>query len=266
MARERLCRGCRHNLEGRHKNALRCRPCASAKRHTPAHNLTLAQQKRVCSYVGKLKVTEIAAKVGVSRASLLRFRAEANITFKIIRYTPQQIAEVSEYYEHNGRIATAKKFPKLVIRSLIERHYIGQSRQIKWSPKQLHQAAKWAGLITRARQAEKFNRPNAKSGSIHSLWNRKMRIIGSLHGLRTNRAKWLLSPGFPMVLIATEQGTDCHRLCLWCDAVNWLPEGTPPFLREAIRSMADFQFWLFAPAHPGRAIRAILAAERRAAS
>lgn len=253
-----------------HANAKWCGVCARKLVKKPRSNMTPAQVSRALRLRGKLKREEVARRVGVSAATIGRLGRELGLSFASVAHTyraaPGLIEAVTAYYSKHGKVKTQKKFPNVKIRSIVER-YPCEPRQIRWTDDQIVDAARMAGLIPMARQAKIFNRPNARVGSIRSLWVKRMKMGGgSLHGLRPWQAQAILRPGYPVIRMGywnrrcnTNPGPPKVRaLALWCDIEPWILEGTPAFIREGIRAMAQFQRWLYRTQNPRRAILALL--------
>jgi hypothetical protein len=263
-----LCPDCRVRLVRDHRNAKRCAPCAEARVRRPHHALTPAQVKRALHLRGKYPRRELARRVGVTDVAINRLGRELGLSFSAMPYAanPKLVARVTAYYAKPGRAATQKRFPEVKVRSIFERYSSGL-RQIRWTDKQVVQAARMAGLVSMERQARIFNRPNAHAGAIKSLWVKRFRLGGAhIHGISRHSAKALLRSGYPTVATQFwetrqrrgDNSSFTRHIVLWCDMEPWLLPGTPDFLRDAVRAMADFQCWLFKTPHPRRAILAML--------
>jgi hypothetical protein len=263
-----LCPDCRVRLVQEHGNAKRCAPCAKARVQRPHHAMTPAQVRHALRLRGKYQKKEVARLVGVPWGSLSRLGRELGVSFSAMPYAanPALVARVTAYYAKHGRRATEKRFPEVSVRYIIER-YPHRPRQVRWTGEQIVQAARMAGLVSKERQAKLFKRPNAQRGSITSLWMKRFGHGGAnIHGISQWGAKALLLPGYPTVMTqfwetrqrAGDGASFTRQLVLWCDMEPWLLPGTPPFLRDAVRAMADFQCWLFKTPHPRRAILAML--------
>jgi AcrR family transcriptional regulator len=262
-----LCPDCKVRLVKDHWNAKRCTVCAEVRATWPTGKLTSAQARQAMALRGKMKRADIAKRLGVSVPSLYRFGRDEGISFALVR-SPEYVRlveRVSRYYERHGRKATEKRFPDVRVRSIIER-YPHAPRQIRWTGEQIIQAAKMAGLVSMERQAKIFNRPGTNQGAIRSLWTKRFRLAGgNIHGVSNHTARALLRPGYPAIRtqfwITRNQRCDrafARRIVLWCDMEPWLLPGTPLFLRDAVRAMAEFQRWLFKTQEPRRAILALL--------
>jgi hypothetical protein len=262
-----LCPDCKVRLVKDHWNAKRCGPCAKMRVSRPHHAMTPAQVRQALALRGKCTRKEVARRVGVTDVAINRLGRELGVSFSAKPYStnPGLVARVAAYYARHGRQATQKRFPDVCVRSIVER-YPHRPRQARWTDEQIVQAARMAGLVSAKRQAEMFNRPNAREGSIKSLWAKRFGRGGAhIHGLSKHAARALLRPGFPTV--ATQFWAMRHwandlpfsrEIVLWCDVEKWLLPGTPDFLRDAVRTMADFQRWLFKTETPRRAILALL--------
>ena len=147
---------------------------------------------------------------------------------------------------------TQKRFPTLSVRSIVERHY-GEfkPRQVKWTPTQVQQLAKFAGIISFEDQAKYFNRPRAHVGSIRSAWMKKFGYgSGNINGMSGWRAKIFVTEDCPSVKTSfwdTNHKARSHsrQLYLWTDMERFLKPDCPAFIKEAIVAMAGFQRWLF---------------------
>lgn len=182
----------------RHANAKYCKPCALKLRQKPAHNLNPEQIKIVKRYVGKKPRHEVAQLAGCSLAALRRWARDNDMSLAWIGGTkkylirPELIKEVCEYYAKHGKLATKKKYPKVRLRSIIERYYkdLGMPpRQKRWTDKQVIELAKLQGMYSQPYQAIYFNRPNAARSSIpHKLSRFYGRNLKHVNGL----PKWLI--------------------------------------------------------------------------
>lgn len=265
--RHDLCPDCQVRLVRDHWNAKRCGPCAKARVKRPHHAMTPAQVRHALALRGQCPRKEVARRVGVTDVAINRLGRELDLSFSAKPYStnPLLVAQVTAHYARHGRPATEKRFPNINVRSIVER-YPHRPRQTRWTDDQIVQAARMAGLVSAKRQAELFNRPNAHEGSIKALWMKRFGAGGAhIHGFSKHAARALLRPGFPTVKTQfwamRHWANACaftRELVLWCDMEEWLLPGTPDFLRDAVRTMADFQRWLFKTESPRRAILALL--------
>jgi len=269
MSRE-LCAACGRRPRVAHFNAKYCLPCREQRLRQPRSSLSEAQKAYVRAWrpveYGRDQARALAEELGVSRASVRRYCRDIGKSLRLPRYSEHLQAEVLAYYERHGRLATEDKFPTVRVRSLVERRPHA-SRQVRWTPDEIILAARMGGLIPADIQAEFFGRPNAGAGSIRSLWMKRFGFSGgALHGMHPARARFLLRPGFPTVVMPGHWRPSAgartrhtrRRLVLWCDMGPWLLPGLPPFFADAVAALAHFQRWLFAPEPPGEAIRGML--------
>lgn len=70
-------------------------------------------------------------------------------------------------------------------------------------------------------------------------------------------AKEILKPGYPVVktrMWSKRKKSKNHGfergLVLWCDMKPHLIRGTPKFVRDAIKTLSQFQCWLFESKNP----------------
>jgi hypothetical protein len=188
-------------------------------------------------------------------SDLQRYGREHKISFatesgscKYIR-NPMLIKEVIDYYVKNGKIATAKKFPRISIRSIIER-YAHAPRQTRWTSAQLLDLLKMAGLISFPAQAKYFNRPNANTGSITSVWFKKFRYkYRNIHGLPNEVVKRLVTKKPIPIKVKY-----FNILYLWCDIAKVVRPELPEYIKDAIKAIADLQRKIFNSNNPRQAI------------
>lgn len=268
-----LCPSCKQELVQQHHNAKWCAVCAAERRKKPPSSLTPAQVRKALKLRGTMLKDDVAKAVGVSRAAITRLGRERGVSFSAMPYAtnPKLVARVIAHYDKHGRIATQKRFPDVSVRAIVEHYGRGrQPRQVRWTDEQIVAAARMAGIVSMERQAEIFGRPGAHKGSIRSLWIKRLKVAGGgIHGMSAHTARHLLRPGFPVVTTQfwnTRRGSSefSRQIVLWCDMGPWLRRGTPPFVREGIKAMTNFQRWLFKTDNPRKAILAMLRKERRA--
>jgi hypothetical protein len=210
-------------------------------------------------------IKKLAKKVGTSDSNLNRWAKQNGVSINALKYPDATVHAVTAYYSNNGRVKTETRFPGICVRSIVERYPV-KPRQIRWKESEIILAAKMAGLVAMERQARIFNRPNANIGSIRSLWVKKFRNSGGgIHGLSDHQARHLLKPGYPIIRTQfwvtrnrLDRDEHARKLVLWCDMGPWLKRGTPKFIREAVKSMAQFQCWLFESSNPKRQILKLL--------
>lgn len=252
------CAECWATVKAKHFNTKYCRPCREKLLKRPAHSMTEAQINQARALIGKMSREEIASAVGTSVSSLKRaFRGTRLAFYNYCVVNPGLVRQVNSYYEKHGKNKTAEAFglkPKQV-EHIVYRYKLAKPRQIRWTDKQITEAARMAGLISLKAQAKYFNRPNANAGSIKSLWNKRFQTAGGcINGMTrwtakelvTSKAKYLKPIG------NTRKGepVEFRNLILWVDMEKCLKPGLPKFLQDAIYTMADFQRWLWRSDNP----------------
>jgi len=193
----------------------------------------------------------LAKEVGISSSHTKRWAKAHGVNINAVKYLDHVVKEVCEYYARHGKLKTQKKFPNVRIRSIIER-YATEPRQIRWKADQLVELVKMAGLVSRSRQAEIFNRPNAHAGSITSAWMKKFGTSGSsVNGLSRWVARHYVTFACPFYETGYWEvpgkgviGARRRVLALWVDVAAHLRPTVPEHLADAIRAMAKFQRWL----------------------
>lgn len=256
MTAKRKCHRCKKKeIASTVKHAKYCLECRLELRQHPKHNLSKEQIKKVIPLIGKYSRVEIAKKLKVSVSDLQRYGKEHKLSFSTARGSrkyfrdPRLIKEVLDYYVKNGKIATAKKFPRVSIRSIVER-YAHAPRQIRWTNPQLLDLLKMAGLISFPAQAKYFNRPRANAGSITSVWFKKLRYkYNNIHGLPNAVAKRLVTKR-PIPIKVRYFNT----LYLWCDIAKVVRPELPEYIKDAIKAIADLQRKIFKTDNPRQAI------------
>lgn len=269
-----LCPACKSRPKQKHQNSKWCLSCALERRKRPIGRLTGHQKAWVKSQIGKMPIKDMADHLETSVSNIRRSLPGFSIWFHNGKYknNPKLVRQVLAHYSAHGMISTKKAFPNISVRSIVDRPaYYGvkvKPRLIRWKESEIVLAAKMAGLIDGKRQAKIFNRPGANEGSIKSLWMKRFgHGGGNIHGMSEWMARELLKPGYPVLktrVWSKRKGQpDCgpiRGLVLWCDMVTHLRRGTPPFVREGIKTLAQFQCWLFQSDNPKREILKILEA------
>lgn len=247
----RICPLCRKHPLGSHANTKWCKGCASELRRSPKHTLTPAQQRKALRLRGKKPRQEVADRVNCSVANLSRFARANGVSFSAMPYATnaQLVKQVVAYYRKHGFKETQKQFPRLKIRNIVDRYDGTCSRQKRWTPEQIVQAVRMAGILSEARQAKLFARPGAGAGSVRSLWNKRLNgQPNSVLGLPMYAAGFLCRPSVPSVLVSTKRPSkhmSTRRMVLWVDAELFLRPGVSLPLRKAVRALAKFQRWLW---------------------
>lgn len=247
-----ICPICKKRERKKHWNGKYCEECALEKRRRPASSLNEFQKRKVRKLAGKVPQVEIQKILGVGKSALQRFGREEGFYYLVPKYSQKTIDEVIGYYVKWGKVKTEKAFPKVKVRSIVER-YAHIPRQSKWTEKELVLLSKMAGLVSMEAQARYFNRPNAHGGSIQSAWMKKYKVSGSqINGLSWSIAREFVRPICPIVKTEfwrqnpkNKRGANFSRtLVLWVDLENHLRENIPEHIKRGISALAKFQRWL----------------------
>lgn len=235
--------------KNKHFNTRYCKPCADLLRKKPAGKLTLRQEREVRRLAGKMLIKDLAKHVGTSDSNLDRWARTHNVDINSLKYKPAVVRDVCEYYAKHGMVKTKKKFPKVTVRSIVERYMRSldlPKRQMRWTSQQLVELAQMAGLVGLEKQAAHFSRPNAYKGSIRSVWSKRFGHGAiNINGLSKQIAKaYVLDscPYYATSFFPIKQGP--RIVALWIDVETHLREDVPDHLRKAISAMARFQRWL----------------------
>lgn len=200
----------------------------------------------------------------------MRFARDTGVNINHLKYPDKVVNEVCDYYSVHGIVKTKKRFPKIKVRSIVERYYGDRpKRQIRWTEDQLIEAVKMAGLVNYKAQAKIFNRPNSGAGSIKSLWVKVFSGANSeINGLKHETAKWLvdikrcpvvvIKPLNPRIRKRDLKRNQIYKLYLWCDMENHLNPLIPDYFRSAIKTMAEFQRKIFGVSLPQQKIRHLI--------
>ena len=224
----------------------------------PLGRLTPEQDRLARRLAGTMYYQLLAKRVGVSRSTIMRWAHYNSVNVNALAYKPEVVEAVCAYYEKHGKEATQKRFPNVRVRSIVERHKDYRPRQIRWTNKQIIEAAKMAGVVSFEGQAKFFNRPNANAGSIKYLWHKRFKFgMQTIHGMSAHLAKDLVTKDCPYVASrfwrTKRKGQVFGRkLYLWVDMENYLRPEVPDFIREGVETLAEFQRWLFKSEHPKR--------------
>lgn len=264
----RICPSCEKRPMQKHHNSKWCLRCALERRKRPLGRLTSKQRAFAIRHRADMPFLDICKKLKSSPSNVKRSCRGVRFCFKNgkLRNNPQLIRKVLDYYSANGWHLTVKAFPDVRIKSIIHRaEYYGQTlkpRQIRWKNSEIVLAARMAGLVEGKRQARIFNRPGANEGSIKSLWMKKFgHGGGNIHGMSEWMARRILRPGYPVLktrMWSPRRGTKAEfqrGLVLWCEMEPFLLRGTPKFIRDGVKTMARFQYWLFETRDPAKKIR-----------
>lgn len=223
--------------------------------------MTKAQIREAKALANTMPREDIAKTIGVSVVNLKRSMPGQKFWFKNGKYknNPELVKKVLNYYFKHGKPKTVERFPEINVKAVVDRpEYYGIRRiyrQIRWTDAQLIDAAKMAGLVSLKGQAKFFNRPRAFEGSIQSLWNKRFGYRGgSLNGMVHWYAKELVNSNArylrPVGTSREGKHVEFRRLILWVDMEKNLKPDAPQFMQDAIKSMADFQRWLWKSDNP----------------
>jgi hypothetical protein len=234
-----------------HPNAKYCQPCKELLRVKIEPFLYEDTKQLIRKYAGKIERKALAKKAGVSIATLKRFARMENLDITTFRYTDDEIKTVCEYYVVNGIVKTAEKFPHVKVRSIIERYVrkLGlDARQIRWTPQNLLEAAKMAGVISNNAQAKYFGRPNAYAGSIKSLWQKNFKCRPSnLNSCPHWIAKQIVDLRCPFY---AKRGRSTKMFAFWADIHRNLKDSVSDEVKILVAAMAKFQKWLHNTENP----------------
>lgn len=266
-----LCERCERRPKKDHRNSKWCVACARDLKRKPKGTLTKSQIRYAKSCIGKMGVRDIAARMGVSPSNITRSCPGVSFWFKNgkLKNNPKLVRKVLAYYSKHGKPATAKAFPDISVKSIIDRpKYYGvkmKPRLKRWTNDEIVLAAKMAGLVEAKRQAKIFNRPGANEGSIRSLWMKRFgHGGGNIHGMSEWMAKHILMPGYPVTKTLmwsrrkNSKGDKSRGLILWCDMQPYLLRGLPKYITDSVKTMAAFQCWLYGTDNPKAEILRLL--------
>lgn len=252
----RPCVLCGTRFTPSHWNRKKCDECRTTFYNTGY--LTPAQERTVRRFAGKIYIHELAAKVGVSKPTLVRWARRTKVSLNALKYTDRVVKEVCEYYVQHGRHKTQKRFPDVNVRSVVERYLAGltdERRQVRWTPAQLIRLVKMAGLVSFSRQAERFGRPGAHAGSVKSAWTKRFKVgSANINGLSYWTARGYVTKACPfyetdfwekrVTIDRKRSTTQVRKIALWIDVARHLRDDVPDHLASAIQAMARFQVWL----------------------
>ena len=249
------CLVCKKRNAKKHANAKYCGPCAEDLKKRPVGRLTASQIRKAKKLAGTMKREDVAAAVGSGRTNFNRWARESGINFNSLKYKPETIQKVCEYYVEHGKTKTQKNFPKVKVRSIVERYLKKLDlppRQARWTDQQCVELVKMAGIVSMRAQARWFDRPNAHRGSIQSAWMKKFKHGGgSTNGLSWHVAKHytdgycpVLQTKFWVTRNKTRQHESQRMLVLWVDLEKYMNPDTPNHIKDGIRALARFQRWV----------------------
>lgn len=254
--KDKRCIECHVKIKKAHPNRKRCESCVLLLRNKPKGTMTPSQIKSAKKLAGTMPREEIAKTLGVSLTNLKRSCTGTKFYF-FNRYAnnPELVNKVCAYYEKNGKKKTQETFPDINVRCLIERYKNFSPRQTKWRDEEIIEAVKMAGLISFTGQQLYFHRPNAHEGSIRSLWMKRFRFgQGKINGLRGHRGLPLVTDRCKPITIWFGDTRDRSKweskIYLWVDLEKHLKPEVHPDIKQAIKSMAQFQKWLWNSKNP----------------
>lgn len=242
----KLCARCKAKPKfSKHPNAKYCLSCKAILKVKIEPFLYEDTKQIIRKYAGKIERKKLAKKAGVSIATLKRFARMENLDITTFRYKPEEIETVCKFYLVHGIHKTIEKFPRIKVRSIVERYLkplgIG-ARQQRWTPEQLHEVAKMAGLVSNNAQAKYFGRPNAYAGSIKSAWSKVLKCRPSnLNSCPHRIAKHIVEYRCPFY---AKRGKSHVMFALWCDVERNLKDNVSDDVKKLVSAMAKFQKWL----------------------
>lgn len=267
MRTKRVCLKCEKSIKG-HFNRKRCRSCAKELRSRPSSSLTPAEIRKASRLIGKMSGEDIANELGTSLPNLKRaFRGRRLAYYNYCQANPMLVKNVNKYFETHTQNETAKHFgiSRKQVDHIIYRYRSAKPKQVRWTDTQLVEAAKMAGLVSYTAQAKYFNRPGANEGAIKSLWVKRLNgLSATLHGMPHWTAKNIVNQNArylkPLGMSRDNRLIKFRRIILWIDMEKNLKKNVPPFIREAVETMADFQRWLFKSKNPKKQILKLIEA------
>ena len=232
--------------------SLYCPACRQSNRQRPRTTLTAAQQAQLRPLLGQLPYTELCARVGCSRAALVRWLRAEGLHSNTKPYPPGVVEAVLAVYvmapPGQGKQRVQELFPDVNVRSIVERYQSKfgiAKRQRRWTAEEKREAVKMAGLVSTGAQARWFKRPNASDGAITSLWIKSFGTApGAINGLGVHLAWRLVRPGCPAVIVRHRVSSGAAAKILWIDLAAWLRPEVEPWIAEAVRALARFQWWV----------------------
>lgn len=269
--KDKLCQECHKNKKSsNHANSRYCIACKNKFLSKPKGSLNEKQIKYAKRYAGKKNILDIAKDLGVSKSNIKRSMPGVSFCF-LYKYkkNPALVLSVSNYYSKHGKKKTEKKFGKEInVRSIVEHYKLHSPRQIRLTNDNYNELLKMAGLITIYAQAKFLNRPGANEGSIKSFWQKSILSKNSngqtdINGIRYHKAKHLVNrtwnpkkknyilhcPFVEIKFFAQDKALN-NKIYLWIDLEKNLKETIPNFVKEAVRTQAIFQKWIWQDNNP----------------
>lgn len=186
-------------------------------------------------------------------------------------YSKEIVSAVLEECEQRGPLATQRLFPNVRVSSIINRYRRETARKYAvWSAKEIVHASRMAGIIDRNAQAQLLPGQKRTPRAIFSFWTSRCRSTAYLHGLTRKMGRMVAQKDCPIVprnggwtVKAKKKDAPLKRMVscwivLWCDLERHLKPCVPKGIANAIRCMAEYQRWIFAPKDPGVAIRKMI--------
>lgn len=240
----KTCLDCDTLLTHAHANRKRCESCAEARRRRPAGNLAPWQADQVRSMLNCYTRDEMAKRIGVSKGTIGRWLRDQGLKSNALKYGDEMIQSVIDAYEAHGKHKTQQLFPGVTVRSIVERNP-HRPRQIRWLDDEIIEAARMAGLVRTNSQAAYFNRPNAYSGSIKSLWAKRFGCAPhDVNGLAVSLTWRIAKPGVLATTVYHANSSGAQAKILWLDLASWLRDDVEPWIMRAVEALARFQAWL----------------------
>ena len=240
----KTCPDCGFSLTDAHPNRKRCEPCAEARRRAPAGRLAPWQEDMVRVMINIYTQEEMAQRIGVSKTTVSRWLREQGLHSHAQKYGDDVVEAVLAVYETHGKAEAQKQFPNVTIRSIVERHRHAP-RQVRWQDPELIEAARMAGLVRHGAQALYFDRPNAYSGSIKSLWLKQFRCAPyDVNGLSVHLAWRIARPGVVATTVYHANAASARTKILWLDLAAALRDDLESWVVRAVEALARFQAWL----------------------
>jgi len=250
--KSKTCKSCGIEFKNAHGARRRCEPCAIHLRYRPVSKLSDEQLFQLPFYIGNSPIEAIAVILKTSRSNLRRWARDNGVSFKYFGYSLETKKMVSDYYEVHGRRKTEEQFPDVKVRSIVERLRAHSPRRVRWTDKQLVELLKMSCFVSFETQARYFNRPRANAGSIKSAWSKNFKCKPSeMHGMPNNKARYFIDKKCPFIktpfMNVDVSESAPRKLFLWVDMENHLLPDCPTFIKQGIKTMAEYQRWLFRP-------------------
>lgn len=161
------------------------------------------------------------------------------------KYSDSLIEEVCEYYAKHGKIKTRDKFPEVNVRTVVERykHDIGVApRQVRWKDEEIVKVVLLARTNTKEEIAKEMNRPNAHTGSIKSIFSKRLNLsatkIAGLPYAKVVKNYKICEKDIPWHRL------ESRRICYWSDILTYLRPNVSSEIRRAIETCVMFEKWL----------------------